>query len=67
MDADVLDRALIGAAALQPVQRPTREQAMEAVRTLIAWAGSTITTQFTGVFKTDPTLRQRFLDFVNKR
>ena len=28
---------------------------------------STITTQFTGVFKTDPTLRQRFLDFVNKR
>jgi len=28
---------------------------------------STITTQFTGVFKTDPSLRQRFLDFVNKR
>ena len=28
---------------------------------------STITTQFTGVFRTDPTLRQRFLDFVNKR
>jgi GTP cyclohydrolase I len=28
---------------------------------------STVTTQFTGVFKTDPTLRQRFLDFVNKR
>ncbi|MFL5298135.1 MAG: GTP cyclohydrolase I FolE [Phenylobacterium sp.] len=28
---------------------------------------STITTQFTGVFKTDPTLRQRFLDFVNRR
>ena len=28
---------------------------------------STITTQFTGVFKTDATLRQRFLDFVNKR
>ncbi|MDP2260551.1 MAG: GTP cyclohydrolase I FolE [Caulobacter sp.] len=27
---------------------------------------STITTQFRGVFKTDPTLRQRFLDFVNK-
>ena len=27
---------------------------------------STITTQFTGVFKTDPTLRQRFLDFANK-
>ena len=23
--------------------------------------------QFTGVFKTDPTLRQRFLDFVNRR
>ena len=28
---------------------------------------STITTQFTGVFKTDNSLRQRFLDFVNKR
>ena len=28
---------------------------------------STITTQFTGVFKTDASLRQRFLDFVNKR
>ena len=28
---------------------------------------STITTQFTGVFKTDPTLRQRFLDFANKK
>ncbi len=28
---------------------------------------STITTQFTGVFKTDPTLRQRFLDFVNRK
>lgn len=27
---------------------------------------STITTQFRGVFKTDPHLRQRFLDFVNK-
>ena len=26
---------------------------------------STLTTQFTGVFRTDPTLRQRFLDFVN--
>ena len=28
---------------------------------------STITTQFTGVFRTDPTLRQRFLDFVNRK
>ena len=28
---------------------------------------STIPTQITGVFKTDATLRQRFLDFVNKR
>ena len=28
---------------------------------------STVTTQFTGVFKTDPTLRQRFLDFANKK
>ena len=27
---------------------------------------STITTQFTGVFKTDASLRQRFLDFVNR-
>ena len=27
---------------------------------------STVTTQFTGVFKSDPTLRQRFLDFANK-
>jgi GTP cyclohydrolase I len=27
---------------------------------------STITTQFRGVFKTDPHLRQRFLDFVNR-
>jgi GTP cyclohydrolase I len=27
---------------------------------------TTVTTQFTGVFKTDPTLRQRFLDFANK-
>jgi GTP cyclohydrolase I len=28
---------------------------------------STITTQFTGVFKTDDGLRQRFLDFANRR
>ena len=28
---------------------------------------STITTQFTGVFKTDATLRQRFLDFANRK
>ena len=28
---------------------------------------TTITTQFTGVFKTDPTLRQRFLDFANRK
>jgi GTP cyclohydrolase I len=28
---------------------------------------STITTQFTGVFKTDEALRQRFLDFANRR
>jgi GTP cyclohydrolase I len=41
MDALSRDRALIGDAVseLQPLQRPTREQAMEAVRTLIAWAG----------------------------
>jgi GTP cyclohydrolase I len=28
---------------------------------------STITTQFTGVFKTDEALRQRFLDFANRK
>ena len=28
---------------------------------------ATITTQFTGVFKTDAMLRQRFLDFANRR
>jgi GTP cyclohydrolase I len=41
MDALSRDRALIGDAVseLHPVVRPTREQAMEAVRTLIAWAG----------------------------
>jgi GTP cyclohydrolase IA len=41
MDALSRGRALIGDAVgeLQPVERPTREQAMEAVRTLIAWAG----------------------------
>jgi GTP cyclohydrolase I len=41
MDALSRDRALIGDAVsdLQPVIRPTREEAMEAVRTLIAWAG----------------------------
>jgi len=27
---------------------------------------STITTQFTGVFKTDKELQRRFLDFVNR-
>jgi GTP cyclohydrolase I len=41
MDALSRDRALIGDAVsdLQPVVRPTREEAMDAVRTLIAWAG----------------------------
>jgi GTP cyclohydrolase I len=41
MDALSRDRALIGDAVsdLQPVVRPSREEAMEAVRTLIAWAG----------------------------
>jgi GTP cyclohydrolase IA len=41
MDALSRDRALIGDAVsdLQPVLRPSREEAMEAVRTLIAWAG----------------------------
>jgi GTP cyclohydrolase I len=41
MDGATRDRALIGAAeaALEPVVRPTREEAMAAVRTLIAWTG----------------------------
>jgi GTP cyclohydrolase I len=40
MDALSRDRALIGDVNdLEPVERPTREQAMAAVRTLIAWAG----------------------------
>jgi GTP cyclohydrolase IA len=41
MDALSRDRASISDAVndLEPVERPTREQAMEAVRTLIAWAG----------------------------
>jgi GTP cyclohydrolase I len=41
MDALARDRNLIGASELdlQPVHKPSREQAMEAVRTLIAWAG----------------------------
>src|SRR5450432_3175246 len=41
MDA-IRDRTLVGSAAdldLDPVKRPSREEAMEAVRTLIAWAG----------------------------
>ena len=28
---------------------------------------TTLTTQFTGVFKTDDSLRQRFLDFANRQ
>ena len=41
MDALARDRNLIGAGELdlQPVQKPSREEAMDAVRTLIAWAG----------------------------
>src|SRR6516225_9410702 len=41
MDALAKDRALIGASELDltPVAKPSREEAMEAVRTLIAWAG----------------------------
>jgi GTP cyclohydrolase I len=41
MDAFSLDRASMGDAVsdLTPIERPTREQAMAAVRTLIAWAG----------------------------
>jgi GTP cyclohydrolase I len=41
MDALAKDRNLIGASelALQPAHKPSREEAMDAVRTLIAWAG----------------------------
>jgi GTP cyclohydrolase IA len=41
MDALAKDRTLIGANALDlnPAGRPSREEALEAVRTLIAWAG----------------------------
>ncbi|MET0337126.1 GTP cyclohydrolase I FolE [Caulobacter sp. 73W] len=41
MDASTRERTLIGVPGvdLEPVKRPTREEAMEAVRTLIAWAG----------------------------
>jgi GTP cyclohydrolase I len=39
MDAFAKDRASIGLEDLEPVQRPSREAALEAVRTLIAWAG----------------------------
>ena len=41
MDAPARDRSLVGSSDLDlgAVKRPTREEAMEAVRTLIAWAG----------------------------
>jgi GTP cyclohydrolase IA len=41
MDAISRDRTLIGApdVDLEAVQRPSRQEAMDAVRTLIAWAG----------------------------
>jgi len=41
MDAPARDRTLIGSddGNLEPFKRPSREEAMEAVRTLIAWAG----------------------------
>ena len=41
MDALAKDRNLIGASelCLHPAQKPSRETALEAVRTLIAWAG----------------------------
>ena len=41
MDAFAKDRDLIGSGELDltPLKRPTREAAMDAVRTLIAWAG----------------------------
>ena len=41
MDAVARDRTLVGPPGvdLEAVKRPTREEAMDAVRTLIAWAG----------------------------
>ena len=39
MDAITTERTLNGPDSLEPVARPTREEAMAAVRTLIAWAG----------------------------
>jgi len=41
MDAMSRERTLIGAAGLdlEPAERPSREEAMAAVRTLLAWAG----------------------------
>jgi GTP cyclohydrolase IA len=41
MDALAKDRPLIGASELDldPIEKPSLEQAMDAVRTLIAWAG----------------------------
>jgi len=39
MDAYAKDRSLIGSDVGTPLIRPSREAAMEAVRTLIAWAG----------------------------
>ena len=41
MDALAKDRTLIGVGELDlnPVAKPSRDEAMEAVRTLIAWAG----------------------------
>jgi GTP cyclohydrolase I len=39
MDAFTNDRGQTGVNGLEPIKAPTREAAMEAVRTLIAWAG----------------------------
>jgi GTP cyclohydrolase I len=41
MDSTANERTLIGAPGLdlEPVKRPSRDEAMDAVRTLIAWAG----------------------------
>ncbi|ATQ44339.1 GTP cyclohydrolase I FolE [Caulobacter mirabilis] len=41
MDSSARERTLVSVPGLdlEPVQRPSREEAMEAVRTLIAWAG----------------------------
>ena len=61
MDATASERTLIGVPGLdlEPVKRPSREEAMDAVRTLIAWAGDDPRRQarIEALFATSPTYR----------